>query len=192
LGLELDSLFRFGVGWSQRGSFSSWPLHDATGSIIGINRRFPDGTKKVIYGHRIGLYMPSDLPHVVESAKGCLVITEGATDAVAALDMGFTAVGRFSCDQGTNMLVKLVTRLKCEKVVLVGDADGPGRRGVEALAATLAAYARHTRVVFPPPPFKDLRAWHQAGAGQDDLAALIQQTPPRRLFVALRQAGGAS
>jgi len=187
LGLGAKSLIRFGVGWSLRDSFSSWPMFDHRGWMVGINRRFPDGTKKIVTGHRAGLYMPADLPQDLACVEGMLLVTEGATDSVAALDLGFWAVGRFSCTHGTELLVRLVSRIKPARLVLVGDADEPGRRGVESLASVLLAYVRQLRVVFPPQPHKDLRAWKQAGTTFEDLMRAIDAARPRRLGVEVRQ-----
>ena len=187
LGLSPRSLIRFGVGWSLWDGFSSWPMLDHLGWVVGINRRFADGSKKIIAGHRAGLYIPADMPQDLARVEGMLILTEGATDAAAALDLGFWAVGRFSCTHGTELLVRLVSRTKPARLVLVGDADEPGRRGVESLASVLLAYVRQLKVVFPPQPYKDLRAWKQAGATFEDLMRAIDAARPRRLGVEVRQ-----
>jgi hypothetical protein len=186
LGLSEKSLTRFGVGWSLRDGFSSWPMFDHRGWMVGINRRFHDGTKRIITGHRAGLYMPADLPQDLACVEGMLLVTEGATDAVAALDLGFWAVGRFSCTHGTELLVRLISRIKPVRLVLVGDADEPGQRGVESLASVLLPYVHQLKVVYPPAPYKDLRAWKQAGATFADLMDAIAAARLRRLGVEVR------
>jgi hypothetical protein len=187
LGLSPQSLIRFGVGWSFRDGFSSWPMFDHRGWIVGINRRFPDGTKKIITGHRAGLYMPADLPQDLACVEGTLFVTEGATDAVATTDLGVWAVGRFSCNHGIELLVKLVTRIRPANLVLVGDADEPGQRGVECLASVLLAYVRQLKVIFPPPPHKDFRGWKRAGATFEQLMHTVDTARSRRLGVEVRQ-----
>jgi hypothetical protein len=187
LGLSPQSLVRFGVGWSFRDNFSSWPMFDWRGWIVGLNRRFADGSKKMMAGHRAGLYMPADLPQDLSGVVGTLLITEGATDAVAALDLGFWAVGRFSCNHGIELLVKLVSRIRPARLVLVGDADEPGRRGVESLASVLLAYVRQLKVVYPPQAHKDLRAWKKVGATCEDLMRVIGVARLRRLGVEVRR-----
>ena len=186
LGLKAESLIRFGVGWSLRDNFSSWPTFDHRGWVIGINRRFADASKKMMAGHKAGLYLPADLPEDLSRIEGMLVVTEGATDAVAGLDLGLWSVGRFSCTHGTTLLTKLLRRLRPAHLVLVGDADGPGQRGVESLASGLLPYARCLKVVVPPAPHKDLRTWHRAGAGIEDFMGLVDATRPRRLGVEVR------
>lgn len=186
LDLSVESLIRFSVGWSISDRYSAWPMFDHRRWIVGINRRFADGSKKVMPGHRAGLYVPADLPDDMSRIEGLLLVCEGATDAVAALDLGLWSVGRFSCTHGAKLLVKLVERVKPARLVLVGDTDEPGRRGVESLASVLLPYVRELRVVYPPPPHKDLRAWKRAGATLPDVIHLIDSTPPRRLVVEVR------
>jgi len=183
LGLTPQSLISFGVGWSQRDRYSSWPMFDDRRRIVGINRRFANGTKKILAGHRAGLYMPADLPQDLACVEGMLLVTEGATDAVAARDLGFWAVGRFSCTHGAGLLVGLVSRIRPARLVLVGDSDRPGGRGVSSLASVLTAYVRRMKVIFPPPPHKDLRAWKQAGATSDDVMRAVDAARSCRLSV---------
>ena len=186
LELSEEALTRFGIGWSLSDGFSSWPMFDHRGWMVGINRRFADGRKKLIAGHHAGLYMPAGLPEDLARVDGTLLVAEGATDAVAALDLGCLAVGRFSCTHGTEFLVGLVGRIKPARLVLVGDTDAPGRRGVELLAGALLPYVPQLKVVYPPAPYKDLRQWRQADATFEDLMKAIGAARLSRLGVEVR------
>lgn len=185
LGLSAESLRRFRVGWCAREGCSTWPMSDATGRIIGVNRRFPDGAKRIMPGHKAGLYLPDDPP---APAGSVLAMCEGATDAVAGQDLGLQTVGRFSCTHGIKLLAELVKTRRPGLVVIIADADEPGRRGAESLAVALLPYVLSLKVVEPPAPFKDLRSWHQAGAAPGDLHRLIAGVEPRRLVVKVRSA----
>ena len=188
LGLTAESLDRFGVGWSFLESCSTWPMFDAAGRFVGITRRFADGSKRIMRGHRAGLYLPGDLP-VKMSGPG-LLVTEGASDAVAGLDLGLWTVGRFSCRHSAKLLVELITLRRPGQIVIVADVDshGAGRRGAESLASALLPYVPCLKVIEPPAPHTDLRAWRQAGATFKDLHRLIESTPARRLAVKVRHA----
>lgn len=186
LGLKTESLARFGVGWSFRESCSTWPMCDAKGRVVGINRRFKNGKKKVMPGHRAGLYMPADLPEDMSALT--LLICEGGSDAVAALDVGCWSVGRFSCAHGSKVLVNLVRHRHPCLVVVVRDADGPGGRGADSLASTVLPYAPCLKRITPPAPYKDLRAWRLAGAELADVDRMIRSATPRRLSVKVRSA----
>ena len=182
LGLSVESLRRFRVGWCAREGCSTWPMSDASGRIIGINRRFSDGAKRIMPGHRAGLYLPDDL--LLEPAAP-LVVCEGATDAVAGRDLGFQCVGRFSCSGSVRFLIGVVRSRRPKAVVIVSDIDahGAGQRGAESLAAALALYCPSVRVIAPPEGIKDTREWKRAGATHRDIQAVIDATPARRLAI---------
>lgn len=177
LGVSVRSLHRLGVGWSFRDRFWSWPLCDETGKVRGINRRFPDGSKAVMPGHAIGLYLPVDLPDELTCKR--LFIVEGGSDTAAALDLSLNAVGRFSCTTNVVLLRRLVRKRRPASVVVVADADGPGRDGAEWLARSLLLDVATVKLI--EPPAADLRAWLADGATHGDVASLIEKTKPMKL-----------
>ena len=184
LGLSVESLRRLGVGWSVRHRAWTFPMSDAAGRIVGIRLRLPSGRKLSIKGGKEGLFIPSGL-----EPGGMLLVCEGPTDASACLGWGIQAVGRPSCCGGVKHLCELVRRLRPEQAVVVADGDGPGRRGAERLAATLAAYASAVRVITPPVPHKDARAWRQSGGTAADVQTAIDAAPVRRLTISTRKKG---
>jgi hypothetical protein len=178
LGLSTTSLRRLGVG--HNGWAWTFPMHDASGRVIGIRLRRPDGSKLAVKGSRQGLFIPESL-----DCSGIVLITEGPTDTAAALDLGFEAVGRPSCTGGVALLADLVRRHACRDVVVVADADEAGRRGAERLARSLAPFAR-LRVIEPPNAVKDLRAWLRSGASHAAVLEAIQQSSAVRIRVEVR------
>lgn len=173
LGLSAASLRRLGVG--HDGWAWTFPMSDARGRVVGIRRRHPDGSKFAVKGSRQGLFIPQSL-----DCCGTVLITEGPTDTAAALDLGFEAVGRPSCNAGDNIVRDLVRRHGCRDVVVVADGDEAGRGGAERLARSLSVLAR-SRVIEPPNGIKDLRAWLHAGARPADVAGAIALAPATRV-----------
>jgi hypothetical protein len=185
LGVSVVTLRRLGVGWSTRYSAWTFSMSDAGGRIVGIRLRRPDGRKLSVKGGREGLFIPSGLPQASR-----LLITEGPSDCAALLDLRFAAIGRPSCLGGVRHVINLVRRLAVPEAVIVADSDPPGRRGAHSLASVLAAYCTTVKVITPPTPHKDARAWKQAGATAGDVQAAIDAAPVRRLAVQVRKAGG--
>lgn len=181
LGLSAGSLAALRLGWSVDHKAYSFPMTDpATGRIVGIRLRAADGAKFAVAGGKDGLFIP-DVPRVADEP---LLVTEGATDTAALLDMGFpNVVGRPSCTGGIKHVVMLVQLREANAVVVLGDGDEPGRRGAENLASLLRIYVPVVRVVEPPVGVKDMRAWRSAGAMRADLEELIAAAVPRRLAV---------
>lgn len=178
LGLTVGSLRRLGIGWSTRHRAWSFPMSDADGAVRGIRLRYVDGRKLAVRGGREGLFIPHDLGPIYK-----LLIAEGPTDTAALLDLGFTAVGRPCCTGGVGLLADLVRRRREREVVIVSDADAPGRRGADNLASVLVAYCTTVRIIEPPDGVKDARAWKRNGATAADVSALIDRAEPRRLRI---------
>ena len=66
----------------------------------------------------------------------------------------------------------MLRRLSLRDVVIVADADGPGRFGAKRLADRIIGVARAVKVVSPA-PHKDVRAWLNAGATKEALSVRI-------------------
>jgi hypothetical protein len=167
LGLSVESLRRLDVGWAFDYRAWAFPMTDAAGRVLGIRLRLENGQKLSVRGGREGLFIPTGLAHI----PGRLFITEGPTDAAALLDLGLDAVGRPSCTGGVRLLTELVQSRRPGGVVVVADADEPGQRGAEALAAVLALYCGDVHVITPPRGLKDARAWKVAGATAEEVQA---------------------
>ena len=143
-------------------------MSDALGRIIGIRIRYPSGLKAAELGSKQGLFVPAEL-----SAEGLLLVCEGPTDTAAALDLGFAAIGRPSCNSGVRMLTTLA---KGRDVVIAGDSDEPGRKGAEALASELVLHCPTVRLVYPPENIKDLRQWKADGLTREQLEQTIHDS----------------
>jgi hypothetical protein len=183
LRVRAASLDAYGVGWSSDPSAWSFPMRDATtGTVTGIRLRKPGGAKFSVRGGRESLF----LPDTWTSEDGVLLVTEGATDAIAAHGIGFPlAVGRPSCAGGTAHLVALVRARTPARVVVARDNDEPGTRGAAALARVLALHCRDVRVIAPPDGVKDMRDWVAAGATRPDVDRLIHAAGVQRLTLTI-------
>jgi hypothetical protein len=189
LGVSVPSLNRLDIGWLAKHRAWAFPMRSAAGDVLGIRLRLPGGKKLSIKGGKEGLFLPSLATD--HSPLTTLLIAEGPTDTAALLDLGFDAVGRPSCTGGVKLLVELVRNLKPSGVVIVADADPPGQRGAEALAAVLVAYSQAVRIIAPPSGIKDAREWKRSGATAADVQAVIDAAPVRKLAVSARMRGKA-
>lgn len=173
LGVSVESLRRLGVGWDC----SAWtfPVQNGAGSVCGIRRRHLDGGKTFVLGSKAGLFVPSGIP-----AGAPVLITEGESDCAAALTFGFQSVGRCGCRGGAALLSDYC---RGRDVAILGDTDGPGRRGARALAQVLAIVCQSVRNVVPPDGTKDLRHWLQRGGTRADVQQLIRAADPVRVGV---------
>jgi putative DNA primase/helicase len=141
----------------------TFPEMDANGTVIGINRRFSDGTKKMIRGGSRGL----TLPHGWRERPGPVCVVEGPTDAAALSVAGVASVGRPSNSGGAKLLDELFTDWPADRDIhVIGENDRkpdgcwPGRDGAMSVAKQLAVTLnRPIRVALPPANAKDARDW---------------------------------
>ena len=117
LGLSGEALDALEPGWSddRGGGALILPERDAAGRVVGLQKRFGDGAKRMVTGSARGLAFAPPLP-----ATGVVYVVEGASDAAAAMQAGFVAVGRPSNCGGGAMLAEL---LADRDVIVLGEND---------------------------------------------------------------------
>lgn len=170
LGVTSEALKALDVRFNRFDNCWSFPMRDASGAIVGLRYRELGGSRKwSARGSRDGLFMrkhggsgaPEPRPEELEDS---LYVVEGASDTAAAISLGLAAVGRSSCMTGGAIIRELARARRVKRVTIIADSDEPGRRGARALSDYLARGASPlpSRVVYPPAPYKDLRAFVRA------------------------------
>ena len=177
LGVSVQGLKRLNTGWDGRAF--TFGMSNDFGKIIGIRRRFPNGYKVSVKGSRTGLFIPDDLLH-----EGLLLICEGPTDTVAALDLGFDAIGRPNCNCKIEMTASAVKDYK--EIVIVADNDTAGKAGAERLADYLTVRCPKVKVIYPPEGIKDLRQWLRAGLTGEALQQIIGETEELQIKISFK------
>lgn len=177
LGVTVESLERLKVGYGNdyNGEHSTWPARDASGNVVGIVRRYTDGTKKSVQGGSTGLFYC----HGWSQFQGPVLVVEGGSDTAAGISAGLCVIGRPSNVGGAAWIRRMVeARCKGRPVVVIAeldekpdkkgvglcakDCDGcalcfPGKHGAKHCAKDLGG-----RWAFPPAGSKDLReAWNK-------------------------------
>jgi len=135
---------------------------DDPGGVICV--RTPAGAAKQIPGsgylhHRhTGSRDGRRSVQVLPASDKPVVITEGASDAMVAISLGYVAVSIPQAGAGAASLAGLVSG---REAIIVGDRDahGVGQASLEGVFQTLLPVCKSAIKVLPPEPFKDLRAW---------------------------------
>ncbi len=173
LGLpENASLAIDGIGWStdQRGGHFTFPMRDGFGRIVGVSRRYLDGSKYSL--GRNGLFVPRHLPGNV------MYVVEGGSDVLAMSYSGLPSLGRPSNATGGQEIGRMLQRFEGTVCVIVecdenaATGDWPGYQGSATVAAQIRASVnpvgrtRDVRVVTRrvPDRVKDSREWLVANA----------------------------
>lgn len=165
-----STLSMMGLGWHLEQQVWVFPMYacDMT-TILGLRTRDARGNKKAILGSRQGLF---GAPTSLEQDQ--VLVCEGPTDTAAALELGFSAIGRPSCSGATDMLRDA---LRDKHVVIMSDSDAPGRRGADKLAKAVRATTKSVKIARLPS--QDMRTWFREGATREAVDFLISNT--RRL-----------
>lgn len=159
LGVSVSSLKYLVTGWD--GKAWTFPERNGTGLIVGVSRRFEDGSKRCAVGSRRGLtYSVNKSP-----LPGPVLIVEGASDVAAGLTLFMKTVGRPSNVGGREMLAVLLRKSR-RKLIVIGERDKkddgrwPGMEGCRTVAAGLGkSLGRMVSAKLLPDNAKDLRAW---------------------------------
>ncbi|MEM8495756.1 MAG: DUF3987 domain-containing protein, partial [Planctomycetota bacterium] len=190
LGVSVASLNMLGVERFE--NVWRYPERDAAGQVVGWNRRFDNGAKRVVKGGRRGLCyaVAGDhplAPNAGVTATDPVLVVEGMSDTAAGIDLGFVTVGRSTAMPSQSERRWLAELLGGRHVVVVAEHEesGVGLRGAAAVADTLAprcgvAAGGSVKFVEPPDDVKDLRTWVvDHGADRAELNAAIRGAEPR-------------
>lgn len=164
LGVSINSLQGLQVAWSEPDGCWLFPERDHQKLIIGLLKRFPDGTKRSVFSGSRGLYIPESF----STDKSEIIVVEGGSDTAAGLTLGWNVIGRASASDGVSLLISLLKSAN-GRICVLGDNDPkrdgswPGRRGAEQAAKRLGAALRtDVCVTSIPMEYKDLRSLVQA------------------------------
>lgn len=162
LGVPRGGLIALGAIWSIVQAAVACPMFGANGRAaepIGARVRSDAGGKWAVRGSRSGLFVPVER----RGLDGPLFLPEGLTDTAALVGLGMDAIGRPSCTGGRDLVRTVVAREPADRpIVIVADADEPGRLGARLLAEELPG--RRVSVLTPPSGMKDVREWVGNGA----------------------------
>ena len=171
-----QTLFDIETGWD--GEAYTFPVRNANDEIIGITRRWPDGTKGMVKGSQVGIYIPRLNWDNLET----LFICEGASDTATVIDMGLKAIGRVSCQTGRDHVIKWCVQKKPSQIVIVADNDSAGITGAKILGVdinhgykVLTAACPIIKVITPPTDISDLREWRKEGLTLEELTIIVKK-----------------
>lgn len=178
LGVSLEALQALGCCWSDYYQAYVFPMRDGENKIIGYRLRNMAGKKWAIMGSQQGIFIPQ-----IEKQKVCL-ICEGPTDTAAALTLGFFAIGRPSCNGGTDQIKVALKYLGIFRVVIVSDNDQPkqvgnrknARPGFEGAVKLKSELGLPSVLWLPPSPIKDIREFLNKGGTKELVESQIKQS----------------
>lgn len=185
LGVSIQSLERLEIGYSGRVLGWTVPERNATGRVIGINRRRSNGDKRRDKGGQAGLTF-DPLNWMDSDTDPDVFLVEGCSDTAAMLSIGLNAIGRPSNLGGVELLGELLKVVPADRrIAVIGENDRkqhselpvarrerhkpdcqgcsacwPGWFGATKTAERLAEILdREVHWTLSPDGFKDVREW---------------------------------
>ncbi len=179
LRVSLASLNSLHAGYSVAVCGYTFPMTDGRGVILGARIRTVSGHKYSMTGGHEGIFVARNF-----TPGPRLIICEGPTDLAALLTIGITdAIGRPSCCGAAKLIRHRVEDWRPKQIIIISDADAPGRDGATALARDLMWHCPDVRIMEPPAGRKDMRAWVCCGAGKEEIEQHITHAAPVRMVI---------
>ena len=105
------------------------PGYNRDSGFCGIQRRFPDGSKRCVTGSRLGLMYPYG--HIGDYY---IFICEGFSDGISVWDLGLQVIARPHCRYTDGIRAFLGEVIgTVERIIIIPDNDTVGRKGAEQL-----------------------------------------------------------
>jgi hypothetical protein len=135
-----------------------------------FKQRRPDGRNDWIWkkGERQVLYR---LPEILEAP--IVFVAEGEKDVETLREHGFVATTNAGGSEAP-WLPSYTQTLASREVILIPDADEPGRRRVLKIARALINHAAAI-TVFDPGPSKDISEWFERGHSEVELIEKVER-----------------
>jgi DNA primase len=139
---ETCKRFRLGVSSDRR--YATIPARDEDGHLLGVIRRDLTGTDEAKYRYPPGVNMSHLMWNFHRCRGDVLMLTEGATDAMAAVEAGFSDAAATYRNGLSKHQVELIVRYNPTVVLCAYDQDEAGDRGYGQMLNAL--YARRIKV----------------------------------------------
>lgn len=166
----------FRLGHAPDGSYATIPYRTPSGVLLGVIRRDLTGKDPAKYRYPSGVDMTEYLFNYWMSEGRTLILTEGATDTIAAWEAGRRSVMATYGSNISRAQIKQIHRYNPAKVVVAFDQDDAGQRGWEKIQMLLSPYYVLERLWWDE--YKDL-----ASIPLEDRVRMLQTVAPKKIVV---------
>jgi putative DNA primase/helicase len=152
----------------------------------GFRQRRPDGLGAWIWNLDGVQHLLYRLPEVLAADE--VLVVEGEKDVETAHDLGLAA----TCNAGGagKWRTEYSELLRGKRIAVIADADEPGRKHAQSVAASLHRNAASLKLL-ELPGAKDLSEWVERGGTRELLVDLILNTPEWNAAVVLGAGNGS-
>jgi putative DNA primase/helicase len=180
LGIEPSDLF-LDASTSERRIVAKYDYVDEQGNLLFQNVRFepknfrlrrPDGKGGQTWNLDGVRRVPYNLPAIIDA--DVVLIVEGEKDANTGKKLGFAATS------SKHWRPEFCDFLRGKRVVVIADADEPGRKIARDVANSLVGKVSSLKLFELPGSAKDLTEWVEGGGTRDALEGFVSLQPEWR------------
>lgn len=142
------------LGQSADGSFATIPLRKSNGEIIGVIERDLTGESESKYRYPVNIKLSKLLYNYHRATSGVLVLTEGATDAIAFDEVTPGHAMAIYGNRLTRAQARLLIRYSPDRIVVATDQDKAGEVAYKTILRLIDGYCPVVRLVWDT--YKDL------------------------------------
>tara|TARA_R110000803_G_scaffold54536_3_gene111257 strand:+ start:2513 stop:3439 length:927 start_codon:yes stop_codon:yes gene_type:complete len=182
-GVSVGTLRYFGVGchfsFDHASECYTIPQRSLDGELCGFRTmsKTPERDKRSITGSRSGAFFDrNQISRQAIEESNYLLICEGFSDAMLAYDLGFkTVIGRSNCVGELDQITNLVGNIQPKYLLIVPDADSPGRDGTQELIRAIEQTEANTEISnIGLPDGHDIRSWCVTEAKKKEFTRFLQ------------------
>jgi DNA primase len=144
----------FRLGHDSAGRFATIPVRDLLGRVLGVVRRDLTGEDPAKYRYPPGVTMSELLFNYPDCTGDVLMLTEGATDAIAAVEAGWEDVVATYRNGISRAQTALIHEYQPKTVLVAYDQDKAGEAGYQAVRYHLGPRYKVDRLTWSD--YKDL------------------------------------
>lgn len=134
LNIRTEALLLMQATYDQDKAVLVFPMFNEKKQPSGARFRRSDGKKYSLKGGQEGVFLSRTF-----TPSKPVIITEGPTDASAAVQVGFeNVIGRPNCNGGAGVIKKLMHGHRSTPIVVITDPDDVGINGATSLAQDMS------------------------------------------------------
>ena len=127
------------LGQDPNSAYATIPMRDGAGTVLGVIKRDLTGQSKSKYHYPFGVSVRQHLYNLHRCTGPVLIVVEGATDVVAANEVGVEAVALYGSTMSRSQAL-LLTKYAPSLVVVAVDQDRAGEGAWESINRELYGF----------------------------------------------------
>lgn len=142
------------LGQNYQGTYATIPVRSESGTVLGVIRRDLTGKDSSKYRYPVRVKISRLLYNFEKCSGDEIILTEGATDAIAADEAGFPDAMATYRNGLSEYQIGMLHRYAPRRIYVAYDQDKPGNQGADLIMRKLSRFTEVYRLTWTD--YKDL------------------------------------